>query len=231
MSGRRLEISCSLLVPLLAAAGIWLNYREPNASKNLLLFFTTQSNLWIGAACLAAAGFALAGRDAPGWFWAVKYMLTVSIAVTGLVYNLVLAPQYGRYFGSLLRAYSPSVALLHLAVPALGLLSYLAFDPAEPDGRRAWLGPVPLLAYLAFILTFSTVSADGYLFDGLGGPSRFPYFFLDYIRNGWFTLAADPARLGVFWWVAPALLLTYALSRFLLFLHRKLAGRKSSKTV
>lgn len=229
--GSRPRLLWNLVTALSAAAGIFLNFREPFASKNTLLFFTTQSNLWILLACLAVMCFDLGGRRIPRGLFLLKYVLTVSITVTGVVYNLILAPQYGLHYGSILRAYSVSVVLLHVVVPVLSLVSFLAFDAGELRRAHAWLGPVPLLAYAVFIEILACASPGGYLFDGLDGPSRFPYFFLDYTRSGWFTLSADITRLGVFYWLAFGLALAYALSRLLLFLHRRTAGLRAPKSI
>lgn len=213
----------NLCTAVIAALGVCLNYAEPSAGKNNILYFTIQSNLWILGICCVLCWYDWRRRPVPRVVFVVKHIFTVAIALTGAVYNLILAPQYGLYFGSFWKAYTFSVVLLHVAVPVLAVISYLWFDDPVP-GKG--LGPggclMPLLYFSGIVLLSLDKNREG-LFEGIGGTStRFPYFFMDYETNGWFTLSRSPGELGVFYWIAAGLLLTLGLSAGLLGLKRKI---------
>lgn len=218
------QFLCNLAVVLSAGLGLYLNFHEPNASKSTLLYFTTQSNLWMLAVCLLLLGYGLARRAVPRAVYFVKYLFTVAIAITGLVYNFILAPQFALYYGSLRSAYSVSVVLLHVVVPVLSLLSYLFFDEEAQKGSFGLWGLTMPLLYFGFILALAAL-VDPPLFEGLDGtPSKFPYFFMDYTANGWFTWGRGAAGLGVFYWLLLLLALTAALGWLLRRLRRRIRG-------
>lgn len=222
---RRKRIVCNAFIVFFVVLGIILNYREPNVAKHTILYFTTLSNLWIGAVCLVFVGFDLSGKTIPKALSVIKFMFTVSIALTGVVYNLILAPFIGAHYGSILKAYSASVLILHTVVPVLSLLSYLVFDEAVLRKSYAFTGIVMPLAYFALIIALSLALPEAYLFDGIDGtPSKVPYFFLDYVNNGWFTLGGGQT-FGVFYWVLIAIALVL-LFGFALLALQKLCYRK-----
>lgn len=214
----------NLSTVVLAALGICLNYAEPSAGKNNILYFTIQSNIWILGICFILCCYDWQHRPAPRIVFVVKHIFTAAIALTGVVYNLILAPQYGLFFGSFWKAYTFSVVLLHAAVPALGVISYLWFDdPVPAKGLRPAGCTMPLL-YFAGIMLLSLDKGREGLFEGIGGTStRFPYFFMDYETNGWFTLSGNIGEIGVFYWICAGLLLTLGLSAGLLQLKRKIS--------
>lgn len=218
------RIIINILIVIFAIVGIFLNINEPNASKNTILYFTTQSNIWIMFICLIMLFYDILHRKVPKVVYVIKYIFTVSILVTGIVYNLILAPQYANCFGSFFRAYSLSVTILHVIVPLLGFISYILFDEKIFKKKFNLLGCVMPLLYFLFIIILSVVSTNDYLFDGIGGvQSKFPYFFLDYINNGWFTLTRDISKLGTFYWFIICLIFTIIISQALLYIQRKVS--------
>lgn len=168
----------NVLIVIFAIVGILLNIYEPNASKNTILYFTTQSNIWIMFICLIMLFYDIQHKKIPPNIYVIKYTFTVSILVTGIVYNLILAPQYANYFGSFFKAYSLSVTILHVIVPLLGVISYILFDENPFKKKYNLWGCVMPLLYFIFTMVLSVVSTNDYLFDGIGGTqSKFPYFF------------------------------------------------------
>lgn len=224
---KKYRMACNLLIVIFAIAGVFLNLLEPNASKNTILYFTTQSNIWMMLICLVMVFYDIFKIKVPKVVYMIKYMFTVSIVLTGIVYNVILAPQYGIYFGSFFKAYTVSVTILHVVVPLLGFVSYILFDEDPFKRRFNLLGCTMPMLYFLFIIVLSMVSTDDYLFDGLGGvQSRFPYFFLDYINNGWFTLTSGMAKLGTFYWILIGLILVIIISQVLRYIQRKILQSK-----
>lgn len=217
----------NLCIVILAALGILLNYAEPNAVKNTILYFTVQSNIWILGICLVLCCYDWIHRPVPQIVYIVKYIFTIAITLTGVVYNLILAPQYGIFFGSFWRAYSTSVVLLHLVIPLLAIASFLWFDDLFPRRGLCFTGCTMPLLYFAGIMLLSLSEASEEMFEGIGGVStRFPYFFMDYKANGWFTLSSNIGETGVFYWITAGLLLTLGLSAGLLWLKKNITKAK-----
>lgn len=63
-----------------------------------------------------------------------------------------------------------------------------------------------------------------YLFNGLDGtPTKFPYFFLDYVNNGWFTWSSNIYELGVFYWILIMIVFVLVVSMLIRFIQKKFA--------
>lgn len=173
--------------------------------------------------CFAMVAYDISQAEVPDMVYVIKYIFTVSILLTGIVYNLILAPQYAIYFGSFFKAYSISVTILHVIVPLLAVISYVFFDKNPIKRNFDLLGCTMPMLYVLFIIVLSMVSTNDYLFDGIGGiPSRFPYFFLDYISHGWFTLSGNMVELGAFYWILIGFILVIIISRILRYVQRKI---------
>lgn len=208
------------IIVIFVIVGIVLNYTVESNTAGLIFYFTTQSNIWVGLICLVWVIFDICKIDVRKPFYIIKFALTVSITLTGLVYNFILAPQAAIVFGSILRAYSWSTAILHIIVPILAIVSYLVFDTYILNKKWAFTGVILPLFYFVFILILSTAVPKP-LFMGFDGkPSKFPYFFLDYINNGWFDIGSDISKLGTFYWLLIAITLVLGISFVLICFHR-----------
>ena len=133
---------------------------------NILAFFTILSNLLVGGTCLALA----IRRSPPARLLRVLYLDAVlGIAVTGIVYNLVLAPLYDlsgwSWFANL---------LLHVVVPIMAVLGWLLFGPRGlVDTPTVLLATIYPIAWLAFTLI------RGAVVDWSPFPAWYPYPFVD----------------------------------------------------
>lgn len=131
---------------------------------NLACFFTIQSNALVGATCAV-----LAARPGGGGavFRALRLAAVLDIAVTGVVYHLVLAR--GQTGWDLV-----ADQLLHTAVPLLGVAGWLAFGPRGQAGRidAARAAMVPL-AWVALTLVRGPMVA------------WYPYPFIDVDELGY----------------------------------------------
>lgn len=212
---KKTRLLCHAAIVFVTALGLFLNMREPNRAAHTLLYFTAQSNFWLMGVSGVLLWYESLGRAVPAFWRQAQQMATVSILLTGAGYNLILAPQYARRFGSLRRAYSPSVALLHGAAPALGAVSY--FLEGKPGKKRkTWLCLLPPLCYCLWAMVSPRLRRQPRVFDGIDGRScKFPYFFLDHETNGWFALGKDPRRWGTAWWLLLLSALTLSLGALL----------------
>jgi hypothetical protein len=172
-------------------AGVVLEASGPTTLIGLLPYFTIQSNIAYGIYAAWAAARARRGdleTSAP-----VKGAVTLYVAITGLVYHLVLAnPASAFYAGP--THFTPAEAvgnqLLHTVVPLLAVLDWLVFDRRRRYCWRYalyWLaGP---LAYLGFAVVRGLIE------------HTYPYPFLDVNDLGYGSLAVSAAGFALAFWV------------------------------
>ncbi|MGI6696435.1 MAG: Pr6Pr family membrane protein [Christensenellales bacterium] len=186
------------------------------------LYYTNQSNLWTILLALALLGIELharrQGRPArpPRWLLVLRFAITTGVLLTFVGFSLLLMPRMlnSPYLRSL-----PNL-LVHNLVPLLAGADYVLFDYGDAKRPRSAL-PGLLMPLFYGVFAFA-VSQKGRLF---ARNSRFPYFFLDYEANGWFTLGGG--KLGVFWWALLIALCVYLLGKGLLTLQCWVAKKTS----
>lgn len=199
MSGRRISAALlALLVVVTIVTRLWLNMEDHGTSLGQALwrifrYFTIWTNVLIGAVGLwLALGRPVGGRITAG--------LLLAIGAVGIVYHTLLSG-LTRYQG--LEAYVDDS--LHTVVPVWFALHWLAF---EPKARLGWRD-IPLwLAYPAVYCGYALIRGA---FEG-----RYPYFFLDPVKQG-----LD----GLVFWVL-ALLAAFALGGGLIVLVARVLGMR-----
>ena len=156
-----------------------------------LLFFTLQSNIWIGVTCIVGLALMIAKVRLTRWMYVVKFIFTVSITLTGVVYCTMLAPFLGN------DAFTLASTLLHVIVPVASVADFLVYDCA---GKYKWLdcllATVPPFYYLAFAGVGFALNGD--FMEG----NNYPYFFLDWgSPAGAFGFSKQSPYIGVFYYV------------------------------
>ncbi|GAA3666377.1 Pr6Pr family membrane protein [Nocardioides ginsengisoli] len=129
-------------------------------------YFTIQSNLLVVVAAVLLTRDPL--RDGPA-FRALRLAGTVGITVTGLVHFLLLRPLLDLHGASWV-----ADKMLHMAVPLIAVIGWLAFGPRpRVDGRAIAVAFAWPVAWLAVTLV-------------VAGATRWvPYPFLDFREEGW----------------------------------------------
>ncbi|TDD28111.1 F420-dependent oxidoreductase [Kribbella turkmenica] len=140
---------------------------NPDRVLNVFAYFTVQSNLLLGATTAVLA--LQPGRPQSALFRTLRLNGVLCIAVTGIVYHLVLAgldelSGWGAFTNF----------LLHTAAPVAGILGWLLFGPRGRTDPRivAWSVAFPLLW-----LMFTLVRGE---FVGF-----YPYPFVDVGEHGY----------------------------------------------
>ena len=215
------------LIVISSGYGIYLSfYAQGFMSRGAILYYTIQSNLFVLIISLIFVIInikKLYGKKVDKQiFYFLKYISTVAITITFLVFSLLLAPQLilnntGKYLFSL------GNLTVHFISPILAIISFLYTDNNLKIQRRTYLcGLIGPLYYLILALILSLIS-EKKLFIGLDGtPSKVPYFFLDYITNGWFTLSNNLFKIGSFYWIMFCVILTILIAR----LYLKIISKK-----
>jgi uncharacterized membrane protein len=143
-------------------------------------YFTIQSNVVVLASTVVLARDP--AYDGRGWR-VVRTAAVAGITVTGLVHWFLLRPLLDLHGADYV-----ADKLLHVVVPLLAVLGWLAFGPRP---RMSWdtsrWATVWPLAWLAVILVQG------------GATGWYPYPFLDHREHGWDHVAVVSAGIFVLW--------------------------------
>jgi len=176
-----------LLAVLAVLAGVVLTAAGPATVTGLLPYFTIQSNVGYG---IFAAWAAFRGRATPP---ALKGAVTLYVAITGLVYHLVLTNQASGFaMPPVERALPEAIGnqLLHTVVPLLAVLDWLLFDER---GRFRWRYALYWLAFPLGYLAFALLR--GLVVD------RYPYPFINVNDLGYAGVSVSSLGFAVAFWV------------------------------
>ena len=220
-----LPILLNLLIFALSVTGFFLSCyfaKRDGYSHWLtrLLYFTQLSNLWIGITSLVFAVMLMRGRATEGQrrtVSAFKYIFTVSITVTGIVFCSVLAP-----FADF-NVWTFASILTHVAVPLLSIFDFFTDRQiSRIDKAFVPLTLIPTFLYFLFTGILCLLRVD----FGRGDP--YPYFFMDfYSEVGLFGFIAKwPPKIGSFYWFVFFLILIYLLGVSYRGLHARLSRKR-----
>ncbi len=196
--------SCSLLlkviVSLSAILGTFLSaYAGRNSfmgGSRVFMYFTIQSN--IAMALISIIGLCrLLRNDSIGKIWyTIKFVGTVSITLTGIVFCFVLAPTMGG------AAWNVQNILTHVVVPLLSVIDFFVVSSVNriKKGNVLYVIIPPLL--------YALYAGIGYLrgWQFAEGMS-YPYFFLNWgSKAGAFGFTKELPFMGTAWWILALLI-------------------------
>ena len=164
---------------LLAVVGLVLDFDlfSGKISRMPFVYYTSLSNM-------LCSGFMLGAlfrnfRKRPGTPWPrCKFVFTVMILLTALVYNLLLNSHrsLASYFGDVKNA------LYHLILPVIFLLDWFLFYPRGT--MKSWhplLAVLPPMFYAIYIVIRAAILKTA----AIQASVLYPYFFLNPDRLGW----------------------------------------------
>jgi hypothetical protein len=183
-----------------------------------LLYFTIQSNMWIGLTCLLFVVFKLINKDLfKRWMYIMKFVFTVSITLTGIVFCFVLAPTMS------VGAWTTSNILTHVIVPVCSIAD-LFVDRGDFKYKHShcMLSLLPPVYYLIFAIV-CYVSNVKFAYG-----VNYPYFFLNFgSPAGIFGFSNEmPYFMGTFYWIVVMLLLVLSFAYTYLLIHNKTCKQK-----
>jgi len=193
-----LPIGLKIALITLATIGIWRSVDSTTGfmgGRVSLFYFTLQSNIWIAVTFVIFLGYEIAklhGKNVqiPNWLMMIKYVFTVSITLTFIVFAFLLSPYLPWSYLS-----SINNIALHYTVPILAIIDFVLFDYKLVTKKLSFLYVcIPPLYYLIFaeIISVTRIIESN-------GEQWFPYFFLDYVTYGWFNISTS--GIGVFYWI------------------------------
>ena len=209
--GKLYAVAINLLIGVLALLGVLLaciyaTRDGYSAWPRRMLYFTQQSNLWIAVVSLVFAILLLrpdVKKRRLRLLGLLKYIFTVSITVTGIVFCGLLAP-----FAHMPVWYLSNV-LTHVVVPVLAVIDFFTDKWIPPIHRKNVVyALIPPAAWFAFASFLCALRVD------FGKGVAYPYFFMDfYSEVGLFgiRLGGELPLIGSFYWLIVMLMLTWGL--------------------
>lgn len=188
------------------------------SGASTFLYFTIQSNIWIGLICLVFIIIEIINRIKhvnfyKRWMYIIKFIFTVSITLTGLVFCTVLAPTMKAL------AWNITNVLTHVIVPLFSIIDlFVDRSNFKYSHKHCLLSLIPPAYYLIFSLI--CYFADIKFAYG----ENFPYFFLNYSSPaGVFGFSnVMPYFMGSFYWIVLMLLLVLAFAYIYRFIDSKI---------
>lgn len=182
-----------------------------------LMYFTGQSNLWIGLLSIVSVFLIIKNVKRKEKFdltslYKIRLSFTLSILVTGLVFCCFLGPFADKSY----HAWSGYSLLTHAVVPVLSLIDFFIDDYKIVFKRSdVFIAVIPILVYFAIT---SLLCVYGLSF---GRGDSFPYFFMNfYSMLGFFGVSfTSKPYFGTFYWLLMLLLIVFSLGLLLIKFH------------
>ena len=192
---RNISSVLKIIVILSALIGTFMSVYADRHSfmggLRMFMYFTIQSNIAIAAICGRGLYLILKGKDVSMTWYIIKFVGTVSITLTGVVFGLVLAPTLGP------NAWVARNVLTHLVVPLAAVLDFFVVAPKARIQRKNVI--FVIIPPLLYALYAGIGYVSGWEFsDGI----NYPYFFLNWgSPAGAFGFTGELPFMGTFWWI------------------------------
>ncbi|SCY17128.1 Pr6Pr family membrane protein [Butyrivibrio sp. INlla14] len=197
---KRLSIVLKLVVIVSALVGTFLSAYAGRLSfmggSRVFMYFTIQSNIAIAIICGIGLCLLRKGNPVNRAWYVVKFVGTVSITLTGVVFGFVLAPTLGA------NAWNIQNTLTHLVVPVVSVVDFFVIAPkARIKRKNVIFVIIPPILY-AIYAGIGYVSGWEFA-DGI----NYPYFFLNWgSPAGAFGFTNELPFMGSAWWIMALLL-------------------------
>jgi hypothetical protein len=169
-------IIAAMVGQLITSIGFWnstgVGDRIGNLFVNFFSFFTIDSNVGTVVVFLIGAVLLVRGRGDPQWFSVLRGSVAAYMAVTGIVYNMLLRG-VNVSEGSVLPW---SNEVLHVVGPLLMVLDWL-FAPGR--GRLEWKHIGTIVIFPLVWAVYTMIRGPLAYNDVAGVPTWYPYPFLN----------------------------------------------------
>jgi hypothetical protein len=193
MRNREMARAYWVLVSVVVLVGLVASFTA-HGQKDQLVYFTNQSNIFLGVVAAWVAWRLWNEEEAHP---ALLTSAVLFICITGLVYNVVLAPTAAPQHG--LGAFSTVVQ--HRVTPLMGLGGWLVF---HRHGGLTWkhaaIWLVYPLSYFAFAIVRGLIVTSGGL--------RYPYPFLDVVKHGYAGVLENAVMYALIFWIMGLILVS-----------------------
>ena len=212
--------------------GLIVGIEEPQD----MTYFTNLSNILIGIILTVSFIFDAIilktnGEKNPkgNIFFVIKFILTLCISITWLIYMCILAPTSDAGFFKSYMGHHYGSLCLHMITPVLALLDFILFDyNYKSTGIHSVYAVIPPLGYVGLIIILASTGMRWS--HGMSAP----YNFLNFgAEVGWFgfdlsTMNSSSLGIGVAYMIIVLVLIFIAIGRLFL-LFKDLRYKKVSK--
>ena len=192
---KKISYLLKIIVFVSAVVGTILSYLGSRDSfmggSRVFMFFTTQSNIAMAIISLIGLCYMIRVR-AVGQVWQIiKFVGTVAITLTGVVFCFVLAPTLGD------DAWNIQNILTHVVVPVFSVVDFFvvstAFDIKKKSVFYVIIPPILYAIYAGIGYANNWQFVEGY---------NYPYFFLNWgSKAGAFGFSDELPFMGTAWWI------------------------------
>lgn len=227
---KKISFALKILVVLTSLGGVFISFFSAvkdgyHSWADRFLYFTGQSNLWLGFTFLAiiihsfTRGVKKEIRKKR--LYTLKYIFTVCITVTCIVFCVFLAPFAPAEY----HLWNFSSFLTHIFSPAFAIADFFVDEYSmRLTKKQALLTTVPPFIYTMAVVLLAAFHAD----FGRGDP--YPYYFMNiYSPSGFFGFSnVAPYFAGTFYWILALAAMVFGIA--LLYARFKNPTKKRSKT-
>lgn len=187
--------------------------------KTVFMFFTIQSNIALAIICLIGLIFLLKNKPFTDLWFLIKYIGTVSITLTGMVFCFVLAPTMGS------GAWNIQNILTHVVVPVVSVIDFFV------TGTESQLKKRDILFVIIPPIIYAIYAGIGYVCNWQFGPGiNYPYFFLNWgSPAGAFGFTSEFPFMGCSWWILALLIFLLAVGALYLWILNLLKKRTNQE--
>jgi len=192
---KNISLVLKAVVVLSAIVGITMSAHAGRHSfmggSRVFMYFTTQSNIAIAIICAIGCVLLLRKKDISEAWYVVKFVGTISITLTGMVFAFMLAPVLGA------NAWNIQNTLTHAVVPVLSVIDFFVVATGAGIKRKnviyVIIPPILYAIYAVIGYVKGWEFAAGY---------NYPYFFLNWgSPAGAFGFSNELPYLGCVWWI------------------------------
>ena len=159
--------------------------------SRVFMYFTIQSNIAIAIISAIGLYYMVKGKTPGNAWYVIKFVGTVSITLTGVVFGFVLAPTLGE------NAWNIQNTLTHLVVPVAAVVDFfVVFATVHISRKNVFYVIIPPVLYAIY-------AGIGYVLGwDFAGGYNYPYFFLNWgSPAGAFGFSKGLPFMGTAWWI------------------------------
>ncbi len=192
---KRISYILKIVVTLSALVGTFLSYYADRKTfmggSRVFMYFTIQSNIAIALISAVGLVLMLRGRRIGKVHHIIKFVGTVAITLTGVVFVVVLAPTLG------LQAWNLQNILTHVIVPLAAIADFFVVSSGSGLKKKyvfyVLIPPIVYAIYAGIGYVQGWQFAEGY---------NYPYFFLNWgSPAGAFGFTDELPFMGSAWWI------------------------------
>lgn len=219
---KRLSYILKTIVIVSAVVGTAISaYGDGSSFMNgvqTFMYFTTQSNIAIAIICAVGCYKLASGKAIGNLHYVIKYVGTVAITLTGVVFCFVLAPTLGA------NAWNVHNVLTHVVVPVVSIADFFIIAPGAGIKKKnvffVIIPPILYAIYAGIGYVNGWDFSDGY---------NYPYFFLNWgSPAGAFGFTDELPFMGTAWWILALFIFLLIVGFCYLTIVEKIEKNKSS---